>query len=263
MLPWWAWAAAALAAVAGLALLVQRRGNRHPSEDGGDETPDPAPPETPAVVPAPASAAAPAPSPSPSPSPAPSPAPSRVMAHREVTLQLEPVSLRLSLVYATLQCRVTLTAGQALPPGRLLGDMISAHASLPEADQLRPDPGLLEPIVDLPALDAGETRTVTADFRLPLNAVRAVHQGNGAFMVPLVRLALLAQTGNEPDDLAPDQIAIASAFTVGRPGKGKDQALALLRVDTGPRDHTLLAAREIGAARRSARLPLDPARAAV
>lgn len=195
----------------------------------------------------------PAPAPESMPPTPPRPAPARAIASG--LLEFEPIALRLSLVYATLQFRLRLTAQTAIPAGRVLGDMISAHGSLSQAVQLEPEPdelGLLRPF---PPLAAGEVLEAFGELRLPLKAVRPVQQGGAAFMVPLVRLALLG----DPDPAAP-LLELGCVFTVGVPGHGP--ALAPLRFDTGPRDFTDLDAREIPAARRTSVTALDPARAA-
>lgn len=162
--------------------------------------------------------------------------------------------MRLSLVYATLQFRLLLRTQTEIPAGKLLGDMISAHGSLPQSMQLAPPPEALGVLQPIPPLAPGQTLDVKGELRLPLNAIRPLQQGAASFMVPLVRLALLGDEGTSP------HLELGCVFTVGIPGSGP--ALAPLRLDTGPRDFATLAAREIETARRTALLALDPARAA-
>lgn len=170
-------------------------------------------------------------------------------------LDFQPIAMRLSLVYATLQFRLLLTAQTEIPEGKLLGDMISAHGSLPRAMQLLPPPDALGLLQAIPRMAPGEVLDVKGEIRLPLNAIRPVQQNGASFMVPLVRLALLG--GGEPSS---PHLELGCVFTVGVPGSGS--ALAPLRLDTGPRDFATLAAREIEDARRTALFTLDPARAA-
>jgi len=178
-------------------------------------------------------------------------------------IDFQPVAMRLSLVYATLQFRMMLTAGTEFPPGRVFGDMISAHGSLPQSHQLFPAVEKLALMHTFSRLSPGQTLEVKGEIRLPLNAIRPVQQGGASFMVPLVRVALLGD--NEP---GLPHLELGCAFTIGLLTGGP--ALAPLRLDTGPRDFTGLSGREIEAARRtsliaadiSADRGLDPARAA-
>lgn len=143
--------------------------------------------------------------------------------------------MRLSLVYATLQYRLTITASQDLPAGHLVGDMIGAHGSIAPEDQLAPAVEALTPLKPMPALAAGESTTLTGEIQLPLSAIRPVRQANASLFVPLVRICVLA-----------GDVALRRVFTVGQTG---GEALAPLRLDTGPREHRELGAREVEAAR--------------
>lgn len=180
--------------------------------------------------------------------------PAPELARARGQLDFQPVALRLSLVYATLQFRLLLTAQTEIPEGRLLGDMISAHGSLSQVAQLQPSPEELVPLQRIPRLAPGQVYEVKGDLRLPLNAIRPVKQGEASFMVPLVRLAMLGDGETSP------HLELGCVFTVGLPSNGP--ALAPIRLDTGPRDHARLAAREIEDARRTSLFALDPARAA-
>ncbi|KHK93249.1 hypothetical protein [Novosphingobium malaysiense] len=170
-------------------------------------------------------------------------------------MDFQPTTLRLSLVYATLQFHLQLTASTEFPAGKLLADMISAHGSLPQDMQLRPPPEALQTIESFPRLAPGQVLDIKGQLQLPLNAIRPVQQGGGQFMVPLIRLALLGD-----DEPGLPHLELGCVFTVGLPGSGP--ALAPLRLDTGPRDVTGLSAREIESARRTTLLGLDHARAA-
>ncbi|MCT2398926.1 hypothetical protein [Novosphingobium mangrovi (ex Huang et al. 2023)] len=227
---WWWGIPAALAALVPGFLLLRRR--RNPAGDEEVQSVTPSIPPRP-VAPAPA-------------------APS----HRAgCDLEFEPAAMRLSLVYATLQFHLRLTAQTELPPGKLLADMISAHGSLPQAMQLAPPPEALGTVQTFARMTPGQVLEVKGELQLPLSVIRPVQRGGAAFMVPLVRLALL---GDARPDLP--HLELGCVFTVGIPGSGP--ALSSLRLDTGPREFTELSAREIEAARRTVLLPLDHARAA-
>lgn len=246
--PTWWWLALPMALLL-LALgwrLARKRGPEPYSEPEPAAEPEAAPephvlPEAAAVppIPAPAFSAPPAVNP----------------VRASGALDFTPLSLRISLVYATLRFRLVLTAGTAFPAGRLLADMISAHGSLPQDQQLAPPIETLALLADTPALDPAQAIEIEGELQLPLGSVRPLRQGDATFLVPLVRLAWLG-------DNAPGvpHLELGCAFTVGVHGQGP--ALAPLRLDTGPRDFTGLSAREIDAARRTTLLPLDPTRAA-
>lgn len=250
--PLWWWALPAVLLTLAAAWLVARR-RRPVAEEPWEEEPLEAPPEPVTRTP---DAADPAPAPvrTPAPAFATAPAGAQEPARASGLLEFQPIAMRLSLVYATLQYRLLLTSQTDIPEGRLLGDMISAHGSLPQAAQLEPPPEALPLLQTITPMAAGQVLDLKGELRLPLTAVRPVRQGDAAFMVPLVRLALL---GNER---ATPHLELGCVFTIGVPGSGP--ALAPLRLDTGPRDFTTLSAREIEAARRTVLLPLDPARAA-
>jgi hypothetical protein len=214
----------------------------------------PAPRVQPLRNPGPQSPSQPAPAaiPTPNPAPARAPAPS---GPGVIAVDFEPVTLRLSLVYATLQYRLTLAAPESglAEPWRVLGDMISAHASLSQVEQLAPEPAALPLRHTLEALAPGETRTFKGELQLPLNAIRVMRQGQASLFVPLVRLCLVDEHGH----------AERRVFSLGVPGEGPDPAtvrLAPIRLDTGPRDHATIAAREVEAARDMGQDPDSPMR---
>lgn len=176
----------------------------------------------------------------------------------------EVQGLRISLVYATLS--FTLTIGNrsehVLPPARLHGDMISAHASLPRDIQLAPALSQLPPLRDIPQLAPGEECALRCDVQLALSAIVPLRQGNAQFLVPLLRLALVT----------PDGIWQRLVLTVGAPGGASGAAppssgdepdaaspLIPLRLDTGPQTFTVLGASVVETSRH---MPLDPVLAA-
>jgi hypothetical protein len=247
--PFWLWAVPAALGILALGILLLLRRRRPAITHEEDEQPDLP------IEPDPHAHALPdrAPAPLPLPTFAPDPAGSRMRA--KAHLEFESLGMRLSLVFATLQFRVRLTAQTDLPSGRLLADLISAHGSLPQDQQLAPPPDALVQVQTFQPMAAGEVLDIKGELQLPLNTIRPVKQGGASFMVPLVRLALLGDDGP-----AAPHLELGRVFTVGLPGPGP--ALAPLRLDTGPREFTGLCAREIEAARRTLLLPLDPARAA-
>lgn len=258
---WWWTLPAGIAAIA-LALFLLRR--RRPQEeewaDTGEAVAEAQAESSPAARPLDSASRRPLPEPAFTPAPPkpvapPKPAPATVKASPAlISVDLEPVAMRLSLFYATLQYRLTLSAEEARGPITVSGDMISAHASLSQEQQLGPQVQDMARRHDLQALAAGEPVQLKGEIQLPLSEIRAMRQGDATLFVPLVRLCL---TG-------PDGLALRRVFTLGIPGGGA--GLSPLRTDTGPRTFEPLAAREIEAARQiplqTETLPLDPQRAA-
>lgn len=254
--PLWWWALPALVAAIGAGLFLFRRRRREAALEwdemaGPESTPDAGtpdlPPEAePQVAPSPPRA-------QPLPLPAfPPAAPTAIQD--DISLTLEPGTMRLSLFYATLQYRLAVTAASPRPPLKVMGDLISAHASLTREEQLAPQPDSLPVLHSLPGLLPGEKIELKGEIQLPLTAIRALRQGGGAFLVPLVRFCLIAEDGT----------ALRRVFTVGIPGNGA--GLAPLRIDAGPRNFEPLAAGEVEAARQfpleAGSFALDPQRVA-
>lgn len=264
--PAWVWAIPAVLAVLGVLAFVLRR--KRPAEEVEDWSEAPAVAAEPVAPPVPKAAAAvpspdfaPPPAPAaradvsqPSASPAPdSPAPDGPTPDG-LEIAVEPVGLRLSLVFATLQYRVTLTAAHDLPAGHLIGDMIGAHGSLTSEQQLAPSPETLTRLKPVPALTAGESITLTGEVQLPLSAIRPLQRANASFFVPLLRLCVV---------FAENAAAVRRVFTLGISGGISDgRALAPLRLDTGPMEHRELGAREVAEARAYPVLPDGQRRAA-
>lgn len=167
--------------------------------------------------------------------------PATPLAVDTISLLFEPILLRQSLVYATLQYRLTLTApAQGLKAGaQIFADMIAAHASIPQMEQLSPDLASLPLRSRFEAVAPGETHVAKGEIQLPLNQIRTLRQGNAMLFVPLVRLCLVEEDG----------ITHRRVYSIGL--AGDNGGLTPLRVDTGPRDHSPVLAREIDAARET------------
>jgi hypothetical protein len=220
-----------------IAFLRRRKDPESPNQDEAEEIASPAVEASTAPVPAPRVASVPV-EPVPIVPPPTADVPEPALAASSVTLSFEPIGLRLSLVYATLQYRLTITAGDDLCAAKLLGDMIGAHASIPAEQQLAPALAALNQLKAVPPIAAGDTVALKGELQLPLSHIRPLQQGGASFFVPLVRLSLV----NEDGDLT-----LRRVFTVGIDGGAA--ALSPLRLDTGPQEHRQLASREVEAAR--------------
>lgn len=173
-------------------------------------------------------------------------------------LTLEPVLLRISLVYATLQYRLALLNTLASPtqPLTIRGDLISAHASLGNRAQLAPDPAQMDTLHAVPPLAPGERMALKGELRLPLSAILPIRQGEALYMAPLMRLLV---TGDHA-------IFARTVLHLGLAGTPGSQVS--IRIDNTTGDYATLTIREIEAARlprptpAADPLPLDPLRAA-
>ena len=151
---------------------------------------------------------------------------------------LEPRQLRLSLVNATLSYRLLLTNSGEVPLTDIAisGDMISAHSSLSREQQVAAPNQPLEPIQTIERLGAGESRTVSGQFQLPLPMIRPIRRGEIALFVPLARLSIVArgENGGQP--------TVITSVVGQIPPRGA-QGLQPFRLDLGPRTYSDLSQR--------------------
>ena len=146
-----------------------------------------------------------------------------------IRFALETRSLSLSLVNATLAYRVTLTnTGDRPLKGIVIkGDMVSAHKSLRQEDQVSGKDTALEVRHTLAALAPGQSAVFTGDFRLPLPAIRAIRKDDAAYFVPLARWKVEAAEGIDE--------ALIQTNVVGQRSPRAGGGLQPFRVDLGPR----------------------------
>src|SRR5690606_5347880 len=120
-------------------------------------TPRPTAPPSPAAAPIPAE-----------------PAPVEPVATSAIELALEPQRLSLTLMNAILSYRLVLNNRGAEPVEGLtiVADMIAAHAALSREEQLSgPDANAMQ-VAPISLLEAGESRIVSGEFRLPFGQIR-------------------------------------------------------------------------------------------
>ncbi|WP_336981370.1 hypothetical protein [Altererythrobacter fulvus] len=146
-----------------------------------------------------------------------------------LSLALEARELVITLTAATLSYRVTLTnmSGEVMEGLRVMGDMISAHASLPEEEQLATSDSDPVPQHVIERLRPGESAQINGEFRLNFPLIRPIRKGSALLFVPLARLKVEAASGGNG--------AVVRTALVGqrspRPGAG----LQPFRLDMGPR----------------------------
>lgn len=159
------------------------------------------------------------------------------LPERPLRIALEPARLSVSLLNATLAYRILLT-NQGDTPLRDIsidGDMISAHASLTQEEQVAAPNSKLENRHLIRTLFPGETKVVSGDFALPLPLIRPIRNGDAALFVPLARLRVVA--GGEHTDVLVQTSVVGQRSL--RPGGG----LQPFRLDLGPRIYSELGQR--------------------
>jgi hypothetical protein len=188
--------------------------------------------ERPRVPPPPAPEQQPLPlGPDPRPAVPPTPTPAALAEAQEgpLSISIEARQLNISLTSATLAYRLTLTntARTSLRDVIVSGDMISAHSSIPEEDQVANAGAALEQRHRIERIPAGESTQLTGEFRLPFTRIRAIRQGGAALFVPLARFrAEAGEGGNGP---------VVQTALVGQRAEKAGGGLLPFRLDLGPR----------------------------
>ena len=155
-----------------------------------------------------------------------------VLAARRMSATL----LNAVLSYELIVCnRGTETIG----PVTVGGDMIGAHATLPDRAQLEMSGNAIVPLHRLASLAPGESITLSGEFKLPLAAITPIRSGNAALFVPLARFRVEAARPGAPP------LAVNSAFVIGEDQERPGAALRPFRLDLGPRLYSRLGQREL------------------
>lgn len=231
---WWLWPllAAMLAVMAGLGWAASRRRGgavRTPPEFVRPRMPQPVP------VPAPASGEPANAAPVPSSAPAFAAAPGAPA----VSIVLDATRMSATLINATLSYRLVVTNRSTVPISDLAvsGDMISAHASVSDADMLSGGAAAMPALHRITALAPGESMTLTGDIRLPLAAITPIRRGEAQLFVPLARF----RTSGTAAGL---EVTEHSAFLVGQEPEARAK-LQPFRLDLGPRLYSQVGQRPI------------------
>jgi hypothetical protein len=176
--------------------------------------------------------------PKPQPQPAPVAAPEDEDAPESpLRIALEPARLSVSLLNATLAYRILLTnqGEDMLRDISIDGDMVSAHASLSQEEQLAAPNSKLENRHLIRTLAPGETKVVNGDFALPLPLIRPIRKGEATLFVPLARLRIVA--GGEHTQV------VVQTSVVGQRSDRAGGGLRPFRLDLGPRIYSELGQR--------------------
>lgn len=154
-------------------------------------------------------------------------------------IALDATRMSATLINATLTYRLVVTNTGTLTVSDLAvaGDMISAHASVSNADMLGASDTPMPVLHHITALAPGESVTLTGDIRLPLAAITPIRRGEAQLFVPLARFRTSGTAASLP-------LTEHSAFLVGQEPEARAK-LQPFRLDLGPRLYSQIGQRPI------------------
>ncbi len=181
------------------------------------------------------------PEPQPIPMPAPAPRPALGVYVNPLVVALSARRLSATLMNAVLNYELVISnkGREAIGPITVGGDMIGAHASLPESAQLELNGQEIMPLHRLTKLEPGESMTLTGEFKLPLAAITPIRSGKASLFIPLARFRVEAARAGAPPLVA------NSAFVIGEDQDQPGAALKPFRLDLGPRLYSRIGQREL------------------
>lgn len=161
---------------------------------------------------------------------------STAITAQPLTVELVAARMSASLVNATLAYRLILIAGAGLEALVVRGDMISAHASRADDEQLEAgDAPVLHRAMQLAE---GQTLELKGEIRLPLAAITPIRHGTAALFVPLARIEIDAV-------MAGKQFKHRAAFVIGLEDPASGTRLQPFRLDLGPRVYSKVGQRAL------------------
>jgi hypothetical protein len=181
-------------------------------------------PPAPAIEPAPAQ---------------PIPAPNLASGPLEMALTARRLSATLMNTVLHYELTVSNNGKDPIGPVMVGGDMIAAHASLPDRAQLELGSKDIAALHKFASLAPGESTTVTGEFKLPLAAITPIRSGNAALFIPLARFRIEAGRAGTPP------LVLARTFVVGEDQELPGSSLKPFRLDLGPRLYSRIGQREL------------------
>ncbi len=176
--------------------------------------------------------------PEPAPAPA-SPALRLPVNPLEIELAARRMSATLMNTVLNYELIIRNTGRTVIGPVTVGGDMIGAHASLPDRTQLELGGQEITALHRLPRLGAGESVTLTGEFKLALSDITPIRSGNAALFIPLARFRVEAARRGAPPLVA------SSTFVVGEDQDRPGAALRPFRLDLGPRLYSRISQRAL------------------
>ena len=149
--------------------------------------------------------------------------------------------LSATLMNAVLNYELTVSNNGRDPIGPIVvgGDMIGAHASLPDRAQLELGGQAITPLHRHATIAPGESVTLSGEFKLPLAAITPIRSGNASLFIPLARFRVEASRQGAPP------LVVARTFVVGENQDRPGAALKPFRLDLGPRLYSQIGQREL------------------
>lgn len=146
-----------------------------------------------------------------------------------------------TLMNTMLNYELTVSNNGREPIGPIIvgGDMIGAHASLPDRAQLELGGQSIMPLHRHAMIAPGESVTLTGELKLPLAAITPIRSGNAALFIPLARFRVEASRNGAPP------LVVARTFVVGENQDRPGAALKPFRLDLGPRLYSQIGQREL------------------
>lgn len=157
----------------------------------------------------------------------------------EVELAARRMSATLMNAVLNYELIVRNTGSEPIGPVIVGGDMIGAHASLPDRAQLRLAGQEIVPLHHLPQLAAGESVTLSGEFKLALAQITPIRSGNASLFIPLARFHVEAARAGMPPLIAD------RTFVIGEDQDRPGAALRPFRLDLGPRLYSKIGQREL------------------
>lgn len=141
-------------------------------------------------------------------------------------LELDPKQLSFTLMKAHVAYRLILrNVGEAsIISLRVHADLISAHASNDDDEQLRGPDMAHTQLQKIARIDPGETAEISGNIELAFAQVQLIHHGEKQLLLPLARFRLIG-AGITP---------LIRAFVLGQPSP-EDGRIRPFRLDSGTR----------------------------
>lgn len=152
-------------------------------------------------------------------------------------LELFPTRLSIGPTRVLLNWRLDLTNNGAahIVALRVWSDMVSAHSSIPSAEQLgSPDMDHAK-LHQIAQLDPGAHQSIVGEWQIPRDAVRPVDNSPDKLILPLARLRCIGA------GIAP----LRQAFVIGQPPFAAEEKLRALLLSSDMQFHSNLSARAV------------------
>lgn len=154
-----------------------------------------------------------------------------------LVLELLPIRLSVGPSRALLSWRLNLTnsGDRHIIALRIWSDLVSAHSSIPSAEQLGgPDMNDAR-LHEIARLDPGAHESITGEWQLPRDAVRPVDNSRDQLILPLARLRCIGA------GIAP----LRQAFVIGQPPVAGEERLRALQLSGDMQIQSRLSAKAV------------------